>query len=227
MRVYAIADLHLSHTADKPMDVFGAAWQFHTERIERSWREVVSDDDLVLIPGDISWAMRLDEALPDLDFIARLPGKKALLRGNHDFWWSAVGRVRASLKEGVYVLQNDALTFGTVSVCGTRGWLCPDAAAFTAADERIYLRELDRLKLSLDALPAGTTRIAMLHYPPFSEKARASRFTELLEEAQVSTVLYGHLHGEANRYAFEGELRGVSYHCVAADKLDFCPKRIL
>lgn len=224
MRIYAMADLHLSFSADKPMDVFGQAWKGHAEKIERNWRAVVTENDLVLIPGDISWAMQLSGALPDLSFIGALPGQKLLLRGNHDYWWSAINRVRATLPNRMFALQNDAFCFDGVSVCGTRGWLCPDSAAFSASDERIFLREVERLTLSLSALQSdGRARIAMMHYPPFSEKRTPSRFTELFEQYGISHVVYGHLHGEANRYAFEGERNGVTYHCVAADKLDFSP----
>ncbi len=227
MHLYAIADLHLSFTSDKPMDVFGEAWQEHAEKLERNWRETIGQDDLVLIPGDISWAMQLSAALPDLSFIGALPGKKILLKGNHDYWWSAIGRVRAALPEGMRALQNDSFREDGFSICGTRGWLCPGSSNFTAEDEKIYKRELDRLTLSIRSLPPeATNKIAMLHYPPFSDKDRGSGFTELLEQAGIGTVVYGHLHGDANRNAFEGEKNGIVYHCVAADKLDFMPKRI-
>ena len=226
MQIYAIADLHLSLTAEKPMDVFGEAWRGHTEKLERNWRETVSSEDLVLIPGDISWAMQLQAALPDLSFIGDLPGKKVLLKGNHDYWWSAIGRVRATLPAGMRALQNDSIVEAGIGICGSRGWLCPGNSNFSQDDEKIYLRELDRLTLSLQSLPQVETKIAMLHFPPFSDKDRASGFTERLEAAGVKIAVYGHLHGEANRYAFEGEKNGVYYHCVAADKLDFTPKRI-
>ena len=226
MQIYAIADLHLSLTAEKPMDVFGEAWRGHTEKLERNWRETVSSEDLVLIPGDISWAMQLQAALPDLSFIGDLPGKKVLLKGNHDYWWSAIGRVRATLPAGMRALQNDSIVEAGIGICGSRGWLCLGNSNFSQDDEKIYLRELDRLTLSLQSLPQVETKIAMLHFPPFSDKDRASGFTERLEAAGVKIAVYGHLHGEANRYAFEGEKNGVYYHCVAADKLDFTPKRI-
>ncbi len=227
MRIYAIADLHLSLSTEKPMDVFGEAWRDHAAKLEQNWRSLVGEDDLVLIPGDISWAMQLSAALPDLAFIGRLPGRKILLKGNHDYWWSAIGRVRAALPENMRALQNDAFVEDGVGICGTRGWLCPGGSAFTPADEKIYLREQDRLRLSLAALPETERTIAMMHFPPFCERDRGSGFTELLEARGVQTVLYGHLHGEANRSAFEGERNGVRYLCVAADKLNFTPRRIL
>ncbi len=226
MRIYAIADLHLSLTSEKPMDVFGEAWRGHTEKLERNWRDTVAEDDLVLIPGDISWAMQLNAALPDLLFLGALPGKKILIKGNHDYWWSAIGRVRAALPAGMRALQNDSFAEDGVGICGSRGWLCPGSGNFTADDEKIYKRELDRLSLSICSLPDVETKIAMLHYPPFADKDRGSGFTERFEAAGVQIAVYGHLHGEANRNAFEGERNGIVYHCVAADKLDFTPKRI-
>lgn len=226
MQIYAIADLHLSLTSEKPMDVFGEAWRGHAEKLERNWRERVQEDDLVLIPGDISWAMQLSAALPDLSFIGNLPGKKILLKGNHDYWWSAIGRVRSQLPAGMRAIQNDSIVEGGVGLCGTRGWLCPGSNNFSAEDQKIYSRELDRLTLSLNSLPEVETKIAMLHFPPFADKEKGSGFTERLEAAGVQIAIYGHLHGEANRYAFEGERNGITYHCVAADKLDFAPKRI-
>lgn len=226
MQIYAIADLHLSLTSEKPMDVFGEAWRDHAEKLERNWRERVQADDLVLIPGDISWAMQLSAALPDLSFIGSLPGKKILLKGNHDYWWSAIGRVRSVLPAGMRAIQNDSIVEGGVGICGTRGWLCPGSNNFSAEDQKIYSRELDRLTLSLNSLPQVETKIAMLHFPPFADKEKGSGFTERLEAAGVSIAIYGHLHGEANRYAFEGERNGITYHCVAADKLDFAPKLI-
>ncbi|HWQ97778.1 MAG TPA: metallophosphoesterase [Clostridia bacterium] len=226
MQIYAIADLHLSLTSEKPMDVFGETWRGHAEKLERNWRECVQEDDLVLIPGDISWAMQLSAALPDLSFIGNLPGKKILLKGNHDYWWSAIGRVRSQLPAGMRAIQNDSIVEGGVGLCGTRGWLCPGSNNFSAEDQKIYLRELDRLTLSLNSLPPVETKIAMLHFPPFADKEKGSGFTERLEAAGVQIAIYGHLHGEANRYAFEGERNGITYHCVAADKLDFAPKLI-
>lgn len=226
MQIYAIADLHLSLTSEKPMDVFGEAWRGHAEKLDRNWREQVTQDDLVLIPGDISWAMQLQGALPDLSFIGNLPGRKILLKGNHDYWWSAIGRVRAGLPDGMRALQNDSIVEGDVGICGSRGWLCPGSGSLSAEDQKIYQRELDRLSLSIASLPAVKTKIAMLHFPPFADKEKGSGFTERLEAAGVDIVVYGHLHGDANRYAFEGMRNGIVYHCVAADKLDFSPKWI-
>jgi predicted phosphohydrolase len=202
------------------------ALPIYAEKLERNWRERVQDDDLVLIPGDISWAMQLSAALPDLSFIGDLPGKKILLKGNHDYWWSAIGRVRSQLPAGMRAIQNDSIVEGGIGICGTRGWLCPGSNNFDADDQKIYLRELDRLTLSLNSLPQVETKIAMLHFPPFADKDKGSGFSERLEAAGVQIAIYGHLHGDAHKNAFEGERNGIVYHCVAADKLDFAPKMI-
>jgi predicted phosphohydrolase len=169
--------------------------------------------------------MQLSAALPDLAFIGRLPGKKILLRGNHDYWWSAIGACARRCRGHARAAKR--------FVCGRRRWYLrqprlalPGSSGLAADDEKIYQRELDRLSLSLRSLPEVETKVAMLHYPPFADRDRASGFTERLEQAGVSIAVYGHLHGEANRYAFEGEKNGVVYHCVAADKLNFTPKLI-
>ena len=151
MRVFAIADPHLSRAAPKPMTIFGEGWAGHPERFFAGWRETVAEDDLVLVPGDVSWAMTLGGALPDLLDIAALPGQKVLLRGNHDYWWPSLTKLRAALPEGMFALQNDALRLGSVVVAGTRGWVCPGSGDFDAEDEKIYTRELGRLQLSLAA----------------------------------------------------------------------------
>ncbi len=140
MKVFAIGDLHLSGAVDKPMDVFGVAWDKHFLRIQTYWRERVATEDVVLIPGDISWAMHLDEAKPDLEFIANLPGEKILVRGNHDYWWNSLSKVRAALPPTIRALQNDSIRFDGVSIAGSRGWSCPGTSGFTASDEKIYER---------------------------------------------------------------------------------------
>ena len=141
MKVYAISDLHLSLRGDKPMDVFGAKWDDYLNKIEKSWQETVSDDDVVLISGDISWAMELENALLDIDFIARQKGTKILIRGNHDYWWSGITKLRQNLPNGVYALQNDAIKFNNVVFCGSRGWAVEGSPDFEEHDRKIYLRE--------------------------------------------------------------------------------------
>ena len=228
-RVFAIGDLHLSLSVpNKAMDVFGVHWKDHIDRIREAWQDIVDEEDLVLIPGDISWAMYLSDALKDLAFIGSLKGTKLILRGNHDYWWQSVTKVRSSLPERMFALQNDHFRFGDLCVCGTRGWTIPQSAHFKeSADRKLYERELIRLDLSLSGLPEGVPAIGMLHYPPFSESGEKSAFAERFEAAGVKTVVYGHLHGAAHRSAFSGESGGVLYHPVSADYLNFIPKQIL
>ena len=227
--VYAIGDLHLSLSVpNKAMDVFGERWKDHAARIKEAWQDTVSDGDLVLIPGDISWAMYLNDALADLGFIGALSGTKLLLRGNHDYWWQSVTQVRNALPSGMYALQNDVFRFGELYVCGTRGWTAPQSSRFKeSADRKLYERELIRLDLSLSKLPQDAFAIGMLHYPPFSESGEKTAFAERFEAAGVKNVVYGHLHGAAHRFAFSGESNGVRYFPVPADYVDFVPKQIL
>jgi uncharacterized protein len=228
MRVFAIADPHLSRATPKPMTIFGAGWAGHPEAFFQGWRETVAADDLVLVPGDVSWAMTLEDALPDLYDIAALPGRKVLLRGNHDFWWPSITKLRAALPQGMYALQNDALRFGTLVVAGTRGWLCPGSGDFGAEDERIYQRELGRLQLSLNAAKKlrqpGDPLIVMLHYPPTNLKLEPSGFTELLAQAEADAIVFGHLHGDYRAVQLVAQ---TPAHLVAADALGFIPKPIL
>ena len=227
--VYAIGDLHLSLSVpNKAMDVFGAHWKDHTVRIREAWQDTVRADDLVLIPGDISWSMYLSDAIADLSFLGTLNGTKLLLRGNHDYWWQSVTKVRAALPIGMYALQNDVFRFGDLFICGTRGWTIPASPHYKeSADRKLYERELIRLDLSLKGLPEGAQAIGMLHYPPISETGEKSEFAKRFEEAGVKDVVYGHLHGASHRFAFNGEKDGVTYRCVSADYLHFQPKQIL
>ena len=229
-KVYAIADLHMSHSVpDKAMDVFGAHWANHTERLAAAWQNIVHEDDLVLIPGDISWAMYLNDAKADLAFLGELPGTKLLLRGNHDFWWSSVTQVRRALPQGVFALQNDTFRFHNVEIAGTRGWTIPESVGFKESEDRkLFERELIRLRLSLENLSEETVHIVMLHFPPFSESGKPSAFVDLIEAYHAAAVVYGHLHGsKAHAAAFTGEYNGTEYHLVAADALRFVPKEIL
>ncbi len=230
MRVYAISDLHLSGGSDKPMSVFGAHWERHFERISEDWLGKVSAEDIVLLPGDLSWAMRLEDALSDIAAVAQLPGRKVLTRGNHDYWWDSIGRVRDALPEGMYAIQNDALSLDGVTLCGTRGWTLP-CAEWTAGDERIYLRELKRLNMSLEAAKRlggqDGALICMLHYPPLTEAERDTEVTRMLEAYGVRCAVYGHLHGTALKGAFRGEHHGIAYHQVSCDGTGFQLVRVL
>lgn len=208
------------------MDVFGPAWRDHPARIAANWKRRVRDDDLVLVPGDISWAMTLEQAREDLAFIGGLPGRKLLLRGNHDYWWASIGRVREALPEGVHALQNDCFDLGDGrAVCGTRGWLIPTANGLSEHDQKIYQREAIRLRLSLEAAAEAGLRpaVAMLHYPPCDAQGWPTLFTRLLEEFRVPLCVYGHLHGPASKAAPPARVRGVRYLLVAGDQVGFDP----
>ena len=149
MGLYAISDLHLALSGDKPMDVFGEHWYKHHEKIKENWLEKISDKDTILIAGDISWSMKMEEGLKDLDWIHELPGRKIFVRGNHDYWWQSISKLN-NLYEDMNFIQNNYFTYEDYAICGTRGWTCPGGEHFTEHDEKIYSRELIRLKLSLD-----------------------------------------------------------------------------
>lgn len=224
MRIYAIGDLHLPGAQSKPMDVFGAHWEGHFEKITADWLDRVTDEDVVMLPGDISWAMTLEEAAPDILRICALPGKKLFLRGNHDYWWSSLTRVRGLLPKGNYAVQNDAFAIGDAVFCGTRGWTVMSEASTDAQNVKIYRREAQRLELSLkDAQKKADGRpiVCMLHYPPFGEKKESSAFSDLLEAYGVHTCVYGHLHGMGVQTGFNGVRENVNYHLVSCDGLGF------
>ncbi len=226
MSVFAIGDLHLPGHEQKPMDVFGSHWDRHFEIISQNWLNKITQDDVVLIPGDISWAMQLSEAADDLNAIGQLPGTKLLLRGNHDYWWSSLTKLRAALPEGMHVIQNDAMKIGDRIFCGTRGWNFPTGQqTLSAQDEKVYQRELIRLRMSLDhARKLGDGEITvMLHFPPLFADGISTAFTDILEEYQVPRVVYGHLHGAGIKIGFDGIRNGVSYHLVSCDALGFDP----
>ena len=220
MAVFAISDLHLPARV-KPMDVFGEHWKNHFERIRADWLARVGEGDLVLLPGDLSWAMRLEDAIEDLNSIAALPGQKILLRGNHDYWWSSIGRVRRALGEGVYALQNDSLLLDGRLYAGTRGWTLPGQDA-SEDDLRIYARERLRLEMSLKHArnrDASAPITALLHYPPLSDEQAG--FSDILEAFGVTDCVYGHLHGAGLYGAVRGVRGTVRYHQVSCDGLDF------
>lgn len=227
MRIFALADLHLSFSSSKPMDVFGPAWKNHHFQIEKNWTALVAPEDLVLVCGDISWAMQMGEVSQDLDFIARLPGKKVLIRGNHDYWWKSISKVRAKLPDGVFALQNDYFPVEGIAVCGTRGWTLPGGNQ-SAEDDKIYARELVRAELSLRSAEADgyDKKIFMLHFPPFNNGRLDPEFYRLFTQYGVFVCIYGHMHGSDHRFAVEGEIGGVRYVFAAVDYTGFSPVEI-
>lgn len=230
MRVYAIADLHLAFCTPKPMTVFGPQWAGHPQAIFDEWRAAVRDEDLVLLPGDLSWAMRLPEAMQDLAPVAALPGTKVLLRGNHDYWWPTAAKLRAALPEGMLAVVNDAVRVGNVVVCGSRGWITPGFDALGADDQRLLDREAERLSLSVQSARSlrqpGDHLILMLHYPPATPPYPANPITRVIDDARPDLIVYGHLHGVAPERAMR-HVNGVPAHLVAADGLKFRPRLLL
>lgn len=222
MKYFAIADTHLSgEPPTKPMSIFGEHWQGHWQKIKADWLARVGPEDFVLLAGDISWAMKLEAALPDLAEIAALPGSKFIVRGNHDYWWQTVGKMTAAVGGRLTFIHNSFATAGDFAVCGSRGWLCPDDPYFSETDEPIYLREIQRVRASLAAArSAGHKRIIlMLHYPPIYQKPNG--FTQLMGEFAVEICVYGHLHDEAIKTAPAGNINGTMVHLVSCDALDF------
>ncbi len=236
MNIFAISDLHLSFAAPydpedpqsspltKPMDLFGLAWRDYPQRLEKQWRELVREEDAVLLPGDLSWAMTLEEAVHDLDFLGRLPGRKIMIKGNHDYWWQSLSKVREALPRTIEVLQHSAVQVGGFAVCGTRGWLSPGHTDYQESqDRKIYQRELLRLEMALEeAARLALPMIVMLHYPPVLRDDGPTGFTELMERYPVRFCLYGHVHGD-RAATFTGRREGVTYWNCSCDRLGFRP----
>lgn len=225
MNIFAIGDLHLSGFMPKPMDVFGEHWNGHWKKIKKSWRSLVSANDLVLLPGDLSWAMRLDEVRIDISEICEMPGTKVLLKGNHDYWWSSLAQVNSIIFNNTFALQNNSLVFGDYVIAGTRGWLCPTNRQFNAeTDEKLYKREAGRLELSLSHAQKNAPDkqlIGMIHYPPSDQDGSPTLFTELFEKYNATHVVYGHLHSASIKGALSGTVRNVNYTLVSCDATQF------
>ncbi len=251
MRVWAIGDLHLSFgVADKKMDVFGPGWENHAEHIEAAWRALIKPEDLVLIPGDISWAMRLEDAAADLAWIHRLPGTKVMIKGNHDYWWSSLKKILAVLPPSIHLIQNNAFHWRDVAVGGARLWDTPEYSFGASVDftpspfkapskdpaeeiqeefsQKIFDRELERLKLSLKQLsPDAKWRIAMTHYPPIGADLALSRAAQILEEHKIHVCVFGHLHNVKSGELLFGEKRGVRYLLSSCDYIRYQPIAVL
>lgn len=221
MKIFSISDLHLDIFNTKPMDIFGPVWQNYLDKIITDWNEKVSEDDVVILAGDYSWAMKLEDVEKDFEFLGKLKGKKIIIRGNHDYWWSSLSKVRAVLPEGVYALQNDAIKIGDYVFCGNRGWLIPEGKQNTEENQKIYAREVIRAELSLKAAKAlqtnGEKIVFITHYPPFNNKVEPSEYTRLIEENGVSIVVFGHLHGYVNPSMLYNEINGVKYYLTSCD----------
>ncbi len=242
MSVFAIADLHLSLApdVDKPMDIYGYRWHDHVARLENNWKQMISADDTVIIAGDISWALKMDDAKYDLDWIAALPGKKLIFKGNHDLWWNGITKLNKMYDNTTFV-QNDCFATEDFVICGTRGWLTPDNDDFKEEDNKVYNRELLRMKSSLEGgrkyiekLKENTTEtenlpelVAVLHFPPVSKSASFSGFQQLFEDYGIKQVFYGHVHGEDGfKNAIRGNYHGVEYNLISLDFLNCKPLQL-
>ncbi len=228
MALYAIGDTHLSLGSDKPMDVFGGGWEGYVDKLREGFAPV-EDGDTVVLCGDLSWGMSLEEAREDFAFLNyELPGEKWLLKGNHDYWWNTAAKMNAFFQangfDRLHILHNNCALYGDTALCGTRGWFFEENG--TPQSEKVFKRELIRLEASLRA--AGEReKLCFLHYPPLYRGYRCQEIIDLLEQYRVRACYYGHLHGPSHRLAIEGEQGGVDYRLVSADFVGFRPKKIL
>ena len=224
MNIFAISDLHMSVANPKPMDIFGLKWANYLDRIKEDWQNRVTDEDVVLISGDISWAMTTQDALKDFEYFKDLPGKKVFIRGNHDYWWKSITRLREEVPENCFLLQNDALKLGDVVICGSRAWLTPGSPDFKKDDEKIYLREVERLKMAFARANAlreeGDKLLCMVHFPPFNVRRDDNEITQIIEKFNTTAVVYGHLHGKESRADKLFVKNGVPYYLTSCDLVD-------
>jgi len=226
LSIFAIGDLHLSFGVDKPMDIF-KGWENYTQLLYENWQQKVSDEDTVVICGDFSWAMTLDELKPDMEFLCSLKGKKVLLKGNHDYWWQTQKKLDNFIKENnfsnIEFLFNNTIVRENYALCGTRGWLLENKS-ITENDRKIINRECGRLELSLKAgEQTALPIISFMHYPPVFDNYECEGITELLKKYNVKKCFYGHIHGNGSMYSVFGEYDRIDYKLVSADNIKFSP----
>jgi len=238
MAVWTLADLHLAFGApEKSMEVFGPDWKDYGNRIQDNWRQVIGQEDLVLIPGDISWSMKFENALIDLNWIDALPGTKLIIKGNHDYWWPSNKKLQEGLPPSIHYVQNNAFLWNDIAIGGTRLWDTPEYSFEEITTfqenplekpkkidpeqtEKIFLRELERLRLSLSQLDASAKiRIVMTHYPPISADLKPSRASQILEEFNINICTFGHLHNIKKDRPIFGEKNGILYAFASCDYL--------
>lgn len=226
--IYGLSDLHLDYTGDKSMEVFGSAWENYEQRMFETWKDIVKEDDYIVVPGDISWALRIDEAYNDLKRIESLPGKKIFLKGNHDLWWSSLTKIKELNLKKMFFLQNNSIETEDYVFIGTRGWLSPKSSEFSEdTDRKIYNRELTRLKLSLDSVKNKEKDIICLfHYPPVEKDRTLNDFGLFLKEHNIKVAVYGHLHAYSLNNVVDEVVEGIEFHCISADYLQFIPRLI-
>lgn len=227
MAIFAISDLHLATSCDKPMNIFSSKWDNYTEKMRNNWNRVVTDDDYVIIPGDISWAMYLNDTVSDFEYINSLKGKKLISKGNHDYWWTTLNKMNTFMNankfDTVSILKNTSFMIGDTAVCGTRGWTISTSP--NSEDTKIFEREKQRLILSLEDAKAKKAKniICAMHYPPIEKSADNSDFLEIMNAYGVKKCIYGHLHGVSHNTAPIGVFSGIKLQLVSCDYLNFMP----
>lgn len=229
MKIFAIGDLHFDSKKEKPMNIFGDNWIDHEEKIVENWGKTVGQSDIVLIPGDISWATKLEDAKVDLLKIDNLPGMKIIGKGNHDYWWATNNKLNLLGLNTISFLKNNYYEYDDYIICGTRGWDSTEEHSPETTNEKIFTRELSRLHNSIAKCKSSMKyKIAMLHFPPFDSNGKPNEFFEIIKAHEINTCIYGHLHGEeGHKNVREGLIEGVYLHCVSSDYLDFKLKRII
>lgn len=223
MAIYAIGDLHFSVAAKKPMDIF-RGWDDHAQRIIDHWKNKITPEDTVVLAGDTSWGMTLAEAIPDFRLIDKLPGRKLILKGNHDYWWNSMSKMTAAFAqhelETLSILHNNSYHVDGKWICGSRGWLFESGEPH---DEKIIRREAMRIEASLKSAGEDGEKILFLHYPPvFSGQVQES-FLEIMHKYGITRCYYGHIHGAGHRYAVQGDYHGIQLRMISADYIGFNP----
>lgn len=230
MALYAIADLHLPLGIDKPMDIFGKAWENYVERLEDNWQSNIKDTDIVVLPGDFSWATYLEQSTKDFEFLHKLNGRKILSKGNHDYWWTTMNKMREfTAKNGfddIDFLQNNSFVYEGIGICGTRGWIHPAWDNFGGEDRKIFDREVLRLELSLKHAGDLSEIYVFTHYPPMSTALESNAFTDMMKQYPVTKCIYGHLHSASHRNAVNDVVDGIEYKLVSGDYVGFNPVKI-
>ena len=228
MALYAIGDLHLCLGAPKPMDVFGGAWVGYMDKLKEGL-SVIGPEDTTVLLGDLSWALGLPEAKADFDWINRIPGRKIILKGNHDYWWSTATKFYSFCEENgfenQFILNNNHYEYDGLAICGTRGWFFEEEKS-GQHDEKVFKRELMRLEASLESA-GDLPKLVFLHYPPRYRGYECTEILDLLKKYQVQRCFYGHLHGQSHGLAMEGLWDGIEYRLVSADKLNFMPWKVI
>ncbi len=221
MKFFAISDLHLNFSGEKPMDIFGGNWDNYQQKIAECWQKNVCEEDVVVVAGDISWAMQIADAQIDLDYFSKLNGKKIFVRGNHDYWWKSISAVREVMPSGCFALQNDAIKFGNKVFAGSRGYVAKENGFLDDHHEKIYSRELIRIEMALNCATKlkedGDEIVFVMHYPPFNSKKEQNEVIDLFKKFGVSTCIYGHLHKNPYNYKLHENVFGINFFLTSCD----------